>query len=76
MGDERDGASQNVTEGVVEECLPQALYRVGLKNGTKILASLGGVARQTIVRVIPGDRVLIEIAPFDPSRGKIKVRLG
>ena len=76
MIDERGGASQDVTEGVVEECLPQALYRVGLKNGTKILASLGGVARQTIVRVIPGDRVLIEIAPLDPTRGKIKVRLG
>jgi translation initiation factor IF-1 len=74
--DERDGASQDVMEGVVEECLPQALYRVGLKNGTKILASLGGIARQTTVRVIPGDRVLIEIAPFDPTRGKIKVRLG
>ena len=70
MGDERD------VLGVVEECLPQALYRVALKNGTKILASLGGVARQTTVRVIPGDRVLIEIAPFDPTRGKIKVRLG
>ena len=70
MGDERD------VLGVVEECLPQALYRVGLKNGTKILASLGGVARQTIVRVIPGDRVRIQITPFDPTRGKIKVRLG
>lgn len=79
MNEERDGALRNVPdviEGVVEECLPQALYRVGLKNGTKIWASLGGVARQTIVRVIPGDRVLIEVAPFDPSRGKIKVRLG
>ena len=75
MSDEGDGL-EDVLQGVVEECLPQALYRVGLKNGTKILASLGGVARQTIVRVIPGDRVLIEIAPFDPTRGKIKVRLG
>jgi translation initiation factor IF-1 len=68
-------ASQEL-EGVVEECLPQALYRVGLPNGTKILASLGGVARQTIVRVIAGDRVRIEIAPLDPTRGKIKSRIG
>lgn len=68
--------SARIEEGIVEACLPQALYRVGLKNGTKILASLGGVARQTIVRVIPGDRVRIEIAPFDPNRGKIKDRLG
>jgi translation initiation factor IF-1 len=75
VSDERD-VVQGVAEGVVEECLPQALYRVGLKNGTKILASLGGIARQTTVRVIPGDRVLIDIAPFDPTRGKIKVRLG
>jgi len=75
VSDERD-VLEAVVPGVVEECLPQALYRVGLKNGTKILASLGGVARQTIVRLIPGDRVLIEIAPFDPTRGKIKVRLG
>lgn len=76
MSDERDDVLERVAEGVVEECLPQALYRVGLTNGTKIWASLGGVARQTIVRVIPGDRVLIAIAPLDPTRGKIKVRLG
>jgi translation initiation factor IF-1 len=73
---ERERALATETEGVVEECLPQGLYRVGLKTGTKILASLGGVARQTIVRVIAGDRVLIEISALDPTRGKIKARLG
>ena len=62
-------------EGVVEEKLPQGLYRVRLKDGTKITASLGGAARQTTVRVIPGDRVLIEISPIDPTRGRIKSRL-
>jgi len=64
-----------IEEGTVEECLPQGLYRVSLKNGMKVLASLGGVARQTIVRVIPGHRVRVEIAPFDPGRGKIRERL-
>jgi translation initiation factor IF-1 len=62
-------------EGVVEEKLPQGLYRVRLKDGKKITASLGGAARQTTVRVIPGDRVLIDVSPIDPTRGRIKSRL-
>ena len=62
-------------EGVVEEVLPSGLYRVGLQSGDKITVSIGGVARQTTVRVIPGDRVLIEISELDPTRGKIKSRL-
>ena len=62
-------------EGVVEEVLPSGLYRVGLPSGEKITVSIGGVARQTTVRVIPGDRVLIEISSLDPTRGKIKSRL-
>lgn len=62
-------------EGVVEEVLPSGLYRVGLQGGDKITVSIGGVARQTTVRVIPGDRVLIEISELDPTRGKIKSRL-
>jgi translation initiation factor IF-1 len=60
--------------GIVEEALPQDLYRVALDNGDKVTASLGGTARQTIVRVIPGDRVLIERSSLDPSRAKIKAR--
>jgi translation initiation factor IF-1 len=63
------------SEGVVEEKLPQGLYRVRLKDGKKITASLGGAARQTTVRVIPGDRVLIDVSPIDPTRGRIKARL-
>jgi translation initiation factor IF-1 len=60
--------------GIVEEALPQDLYRVALENGDKVTASLGGTARQTIVRVIPGDRVLIVRSSLDPSRAKIKHR--
>jgi translation initiation factor IF-1 len=63
-------------EGVVDEALPQGMFRVSLKNGEKVTVSLGGVARQATVRVIPGDRVLVEISPLDPTRGKIKTRLG
>ena len=62
-------------EGVVEATLPQDMFRVSLKSGQKITASIGGVARQTIVRVIPGDRVLCEVSAIDPTRGKIKSRL-
>ena len=72
MSDEQGTAA----EGVVEERLPQGLYRVRLKNGTKVTASLGGVARQTTVRLIPGDRVLLEISELDPTRGKITRRIG
>jgi translation initiation factor IF-1 len=65
-----------VTEGVVEAALPQGLYRVTLQSGMKITASLGGVAKQTTVRLIPGDRVLLEISEIDPTRGKITRRIG
>ncbi|MDD9934761.1 MAG: translation initiation factor IF-1 [Myxococcales bacterium] len=63
-------------EGTVDEVLPGGLYRVSLEHGEKIRASIGGIARQTTVRVIAGDRVIVEISPLDPTRGKIKRRLG
>jgi translation initiation factor IF-1 len=68
-------ARSREVEGVVEAALPQDMYRVSLKSGEKVTASIGGTARQTTVRVIPGDRVLIEVSPLDPTRGKIKNRL-
>jgi translation initiation factor IF-1 len=61
--------------GVVEASLPRGLYRVGLESGEKVTASIGGIAKQTTVRVIPGDRVMIERSAFDPNRGKITRRL-
>jgi len=63
-------------EGVVEEVLPQGMYRIGLKSGEKVTASLGGIARQTTVRVIAGDRVVVDVSALDPTRGKIKQKLG
>jgi len=62
-------------EGVVEQALPGGLYRVSLEDGTKVTVSLGGEARQTTVRVIPGDRVILNISPLDPTRGRILERL-
>jgi translation initiation factor IF-1 len=61
--------------GVVEETLPQGLYRVRTQAGETLKVSLTGIPKQTIVRVIPGDTVLVEVSPLDPSRGKIKARL-
>lgn len=62
-------------EGVVEQAMPQGLYRIVLADKRKLTAAVQSVTRQTIVRVIPGDRVLVEISPIDPSRGKITRRL-
>ena len=62
-------------EGVVEQALPGGLYKVSLADGSKVTVSLGGQARQTTVRVIPGDRVMLDISPLDPTRGKITQRL-
>jgi translation initiation factor IF-1 len=61
--------------GQVIEVLPQALYRVRCDEGDEVLASLGGRARQVLVRVIPGDRVRIERSPRDPQRGRITAKL-
>ncbi len=61
-------------EGTVEQALPEGLYRVRCDDGSNIVASLGGVARQVTVKIIPGDRVLVEISAFDPPRARIKSR--
>jgi translation initiation factor IF-1 len=60
------------TEGTVEKALPKGLFRVRSDDGQIITASLGGVARQVTVKVIPGDRVVLEISALDPTRGRIK----
>jgi len=58
----------------VIEALPKALYRVRCDDGQVVTVSLGGIARQVTVKVIPGDRVVVEISPLDPTRGRIKTR--
>jgi translation initiation factor IF-1 len=61
--------------GTVERALPQGLYRVKCDDGSVKTAALIGIPKQTIVRVVPGDRVVLEVSDLDPTRGRIKVRI-
>ncbi|HUV76313.1 MAG TPA: translation initiation factor IF-1 [Dehalococcoidales bacterium] len=61
-------------EGTVEEALPNAMFRVELPNGHKVLAHISGKIRMHYIRVLPGDKVLIELSPYDLSRGRITYR--
>jgi len=62
-------------EGIVSEALPNAMFRVELPNGHKVLAHISGKLRVHYIRVLPGDKVLIELSPYDLSRGRITYRL-
>ena len=62
-------------EGVVVEALPNATFRVELANGHRVLAHISGKIRVHYIRVLPGDRVLVELSPYDLSRGRITYRL-
>lgn len=61
-------------EGIVKETLPNALFRVELDEGRKILAHISGKMRKYRIRVLPGDKVTVEISPYDPDRGRIVYR--
>jgi len=61
-------------EGVVTEALPNAMFRVELPNGHQVLAHISGRIRVHYIRILPGDRVLIELSPYDLSRGRITCR--
>ncbi len=62
-------------EGVVLEPLPNAMFRVELSNGHQVLAHISGKIRLHYIRVLPGDRVIVELSPYDLSRGRITYRL-
>jgi len=62
-------------EGTVVESLPNAMFRVELPNGHKVLAHISGKIRLHYIKILPGDRVLIELSPYDLSRGRITYRL-
>ena len=62
-------------EGKVVESLPNAMFRVELANGHKVLAHISGKIRLHYIRILPGDKVLIELSPYDLSRGRITYRL-
>ncbi|NOY46537.1 translation initiation factor IF-1 [Deferrisoma camini] len=61
-------------EGTVVEPLPNAMFRVELDNGHKVLAHVSGKMRKYFIRILPGDRVTVELSPYDLSRGRIIYR--
>jgi len=61
-------------EGTVLESLPNAVFRVELANGHRVLAHISGKMRMHFIRVLPGDRVLVELSPYDLSRGRVTFR--
>jgi translation initiation factor IF-1 len=61
-------------EGVVVEVLPGTMFRVKLTNGTVVLAHIGGKMRKNFVRIVPGDKVQIEISPYDLTKARITYR--
>ena len=63
-----------VLEGTVVEPLPNAMFRVELENGHKVLAHISGKMRMHYIRILPGDRVQVELTPYDLSRGRITYR--
>ena len=61
-------------EGVVKENLPNAMFRVQLDSGQKILAHISGKMRMHFIRILPGDKVKVQLSPYDLSRGRITYR--
>jgi translation initiation factor IF-1 len=61
-------------EGTVKESLPNAMFRVELANGHRVLAHVSGKMRMHFIRILPGDRVTLEISPYDLSKGRIVYR--
>lgn len=61
-------------EGVVIETLPNAMFRVELQNGHRILAHISGKMRMHFIKILPGDNVLVELSPYDLKRGRIVYR--
>lgn len=62
-------------EGVILESMPNAMFRVKLENDHEILAHISGKIRKNFIRILPGDRVKVEMTPYDLSRGRITFRL-
>jgi translation initiation factor IF-1 len=61
-------------QGTVIEPLPNAMFRVELENGHKVLAHISGKMRMHFIRILPGDRVTLELSPYDLTRGRITYR--
>jgi translation initiation factor IF-1 len=63
------------TEGVIIETLPNAMFRVKLENGHVVLAHVSGKMRMNFIRILPGDKVKLELSPYDLNRGRITFRV-
>jgi len=61
-------------EGTMVETLPNAMFRVELENGHKILAHVSGKMRMHFIKILPGDKVTVELSPYDLTRGRITYR--
>jgi len=61
-------------EGKVLEPLPNTMFKVELENGHKVLAHISGKMRMNFIRILPGDRVMVELSPYDLNRGRIIYR--
>lgn len=61
-------------EGIVIEPLPNAMFRVELENGHRVLAHISGKMRMHYIKILPGDRVTVELSPYDLNRGRITYR--
>jgi translation initiation factor IF-1 len=61
-------------QGTVTECLRNATFRVELDNGHKVLAHISGKIRKNYIKIMPYDRVLVELSPYDLTRGRIRFR--
>ena len=68
----KDGAIE--IEGTVSEALPNAMFRVELTNGHKVLAHISGKMRKNYIRILAGDRVIVELSPYDLTKGRIIYR--
>jgi translation initiation factor IF-1 len=61
-------------EGIVREALPNTQFKVELENGHSVLAHISGKMRMHYIRILPGDKVVVELSPYDLSRGRITYR--
>lgn len=73
-GPRRTNPDAIAVDGVVQEALPNAQFTVKLENGHEVLGHLGGRMRKNYIRVLPGDRVVVELSPYDLTRGRITFR--
>ena len=62
-------------EGVVTQCLSNAMFKVKLENGFQVLAHISGKIRRNYIRILLGDRIIVELSPYDLTRGRIVYRL-